>query len=92
MEEQTIKITVSGQVQMVGYRWYAKRQADMLGIRGYVRNLPHGEVQIVACGDKNSLETLMDYLRTGPSRARVDTLKYEPFDNDISLKDFQIRV
>lgn len=92
MEEQTIKITVSGQVQMVGYRWYAKQQADMLGICGYVRNLPRGDVEIIARGDKRSLDTLMDYLRSGPSRARVNTLKYEPFDNDSNLKGFQIRV
>lgn len=92
MAEKTVKIKVSGQVQMVGYRWYAKQQADMLGLRGYVRNLPHGEVEVIARGEETDLKALMDYLRIGPSRSHVTGIQYEPFDGDTGIGGFQIRI
>ncbi|VVC04724.1 Acylphosphatase [Candidatus Burarchaeum australiense] len=42
------KLIASGRVQGVNYRWFVRRQAVALGIRGYVKNLPDGTVEIVA--------------------------------------------
>jgi len=61
----TYKITVKGRVQGVGYRYFIKRKAESLDIKGYVRNDKSGDVQILAEGEKDVLEELMDYCRVG---------------------------
>ncbi|MDZ7821194.1 MAG: acylphosphatase [Candidatus Marinimicrobia bacterium] len=90
MSFQTLKITISGRVQMVGFRWYAKQHADMLGIRGHVRNTSGGRVEILAAGETQALETFMDHLRAGPSRARVDDLKKEESNKKPEQEGFTI--
>jgi len=62
---------ISGTVQMVGFRAFAESRAGMRGITGFVRNLPSGEVEVVAEGDRALLEELLAELRRGPSGARV---------------------
>lgn len=62
---------ISGDVQGVGYRAYARRRAQMLGLRGYARNLADGTVEVVAEGPRESLEHLFTVLRRGPASADV---------------------
>ncbi|MGQ9487769.1 MAG: acylphosphatase [Armatimonadota bacterium] len=62
---------VSGRVQNVGYRAFVLRYARSLGLSGTVRNLPSGQVEVVAEGDEKSLELLLTLLRQGPPSARV---------------------
>jgi acylphosphatase len=63
--------TVVGQVQGVGFRYYVKRHADMLGLTGYVRNLPEGQLEVVAEGKPEELDQLTKLLELGPSGAVV---------------------
>ncbi len=63
---------VSGRVQNVGYRAFVLRYARALGLSGTVRNLPSGQVEVVAEGDEKSLEQLLALLKQGPPAARVD--------------------
>ncbi|MBN2781163.1 MAG: acylphosphatase [Candidatus Marinimicrobia bacterium] len=92
MEDSTVKITVAGQVQMVGYRWFAKQHADLLGIAGYVRNTSRGEVEIIAQGPEDAIRVFMDYLRAGPSRARIDRIVREPFEGECNFQQFSIKM
>ena len=62
---------VKGQVQGVGYRQYAVRQARALGLTGWVRNLHDRSVEVVAEGPEDRLETFTASLREGPSSAVV---------------------
>ena len=62
---------ISGEVQGVGYRAYARRRAQLLGLRGYARNLADGTVEVVAEGPRESLEQLFIVLRRGPTSADV---------------------
>ena len=73
----TYKITVKGRVQGVGYRYFIKRKAESLDIKGYVRNDKSGDVQILAEGEKDVLEELMDYCRVGPSSSIVKSVNYQ---------------
>ncbi len=57
---------VSGGVQGVGYRYYVKGQAKQHGIKGYVRNLPGGEVEIDAEGERSSLGIFITVCKKGP--------------------------
>jgi acylphosphatase len=62
---------VTGRVQGVGFRWWTQQQAKRLGLRGYVRNLADGSVEVQASGSKESLAQLHSLLRRGPSGAQV---------------------
>ncbi len=63
---------VSGRVQGVGFRWMVRDAATRLGVTGWVRNRPDGDVELVACGDATSLAELEAALWQGPPAARVD--------------------
>ena len=78
------RFLVSGIVQGVGYRFFAARAARSLGIRGFVRNLPDGRVEVVATGPEDALRQLEEALRRGPAGALVEgaTLSETALDRD----------
>ena len=63
---------VSGQVQGVFYRAASEAVARRLDLTGWVRNLPDGRVELIACGEETKLKELEQWLRQGPPRARVE--------------------
>ncbi len=68
---------VKGRVQGVGFRYFAERAAADLGLKGYVRNLPDGRVEVYAAGDERSLEELRKQLEEGPRAARVEGVEVQ---------------
>jgi acylphosphatase len=62
---------VSGRVQRVSYRAYARTEALRLGLTGYARNLPDGRVEVLACGGVQAVDALIRWLWLGSPRARV---------------------
>jgi acylphosphatase len=62
---------ISGEVQGVGYRFFAVRMAQRLGIAGFVRNLRDGRVEVYAIADAEQHEDLRHALEHGPNMARV---------------------
>ncbi len=81
---------VKGRVQGVFFRASTQDYALQLGLNGWVRNLPGGEVELVACGSEQQLDTLEAWLHQGPPMASVsqlqaETTEFQPFD------DFSIR-
>ncbi|HBH36446.1 MAG TPA: acylphosphatase [Gammaproteobacteria bacterium] len=72
-----IQCRISGRVQGVFFRDSTRRIARQLGLRGSAVNLPDGSVQVVACGEQQSIEVLKNFLSEGPSRARVDQVSCE---------------
>lgn len=87
-----IRYQVNGRVQGVGYRMWAQAEAVSIGITGYVKNLPGGDVEIVACGILESLVRLESRLKLGPSYSRVDAVRSDPssvFAGD--FESFEIR-
>lgn len=73
---------ITGRVQGVFFRDSTRNVARQLGLRGSAVNLPDGSVQVVACGERESLEALKKFLSGGPSRARVDQLSCEVVEID----------
>ena len=74
----TYRYRVSGRVQGVGYRYFARQSADRLGIAGFARNLADGTVEVVAEGDAAALTAFEDALRSGPSFAEVGNVEKAP--------------
>ena len=71
----TLHIRVGGRVQGVGFRWFVREEARRLGLSGWVTNLPSGEVEVRAGGERSSLERLRRAIQVGPSGASVDRLE-----------------
>jgi len=71
---------VQGRVQGVGYRYYARRQAEALGVSGYARNRPDGSVEVVAEGAPKALEDFETRLRAGPDFASVSGVDSAPIE------------
>ncbi len=68
-------VIVSGMVQGVGYRYFVKRAAAKYGLTGWVKNLPHGEVELEAEGERGRVEALLAELWTGSSYASVRNIE-----------------
>lgn len=68
------EIVVAGRVQGVGYRAYAQRQAERLGLSGWVMNLADGRVRARAEGPREVIETFVRALEKGPPLSRVDSI------------------
>lgn len=67
----TIRLVITGKVQGVFYRQSAKEKATELRITGTVKNLPVGDVEIVATGDREQLHNLITWCKKGPPKAVV---------------------
>jgi acylphosphatase len=85
------RIIVSGRVQRVGYRDWTVRVAQQLGVRGWVRNLRDGRVELLAEGDEEALGALAEALREGPPMARVDHVEAQQASGDKHAKGFTKR-
>ncbi len=62
---------VTGRVHGVGFRYFVVREAQALGLVGWVANVPDGSVRCVAEGPRDRLEALLDRLREGPPSSIV---------------------
>lgn len=82
---------ISGRVQGVFFRSNTKRVADTLGIKGWVRNLSDGRVEVVAEGEKNKIDKLIEFLKKGPIAAKVDDIEMEIQDYKGEFKNFSVR-
>lgn len=69
---------IDGRVQGVFYRASTCDQARALGLIGWVKNLPDGRVEALACGSSEMLAKLELWLRQGPPMARVDNVHIQP--------------
>jgi len=69
---------VSGRVQGVGYRDFARRAARGLGVNGHALNLADGRVEVLACGAPQAMEALLGRLREGPRWSQVSGVEVQP--------------
>ena len=89
-QETSVGLRVRGRVQGVGYRWWAHREAERLGVAGTVRNLPDGSVEVMARGPVGALERLERALRHGPPMAQVEGIEAMPCSLPDDASGFRI--
>lgn len=83
-------INITGKVQGVGYRLSALREAKELGLKGYVRNMPNGSVEILAQGEKEKILKFAQWCKEGPSAAEVTHIKINWSEYADRHNDFKI--
>src|SRR6185503_8170790 len=69
------KFLIKGDVQGVGYRFFAQRAAARHQVMGHVRNCPDGSVEVIAEGSPNAVEEFKKDLATGPQWSRVERVE-----------------
>ena len=84
-------IFVSGFVQGVGFRWYARDIAKELGLLGYVKNLFDGRVEVVAEGKEDILQKFILELKKGSLAENIDGIETQEEDPDDEFTDFRIK-
>ncbi|MBW4888684.1 acylphosphatase [Mucilaginibacter sp. HMF5004] len=70
-----LNITVKGKVQGVSFRMSTKAVADQIGVRGFIKNEPNGDVYIEAEGDDFSIPLFLDWCNDGPTGAVVEAVE-----------------
>jgi acylphosphatase len=70
-------VIVSGRVQGVGYRYQTRSRAASLGVSGWVKNRPDGNVEAAFEGERERVEFLLRWCSEGPSAAYVDEIEIE---------------
>ncbi|MFH1352562.1 MAG: acylphosphatase [bacterium] len=86
--EKSVKLIIKGFVQGVGFRWFVERTARGLGLKGSVKNLPGGSVEIKAKGQEEQLKRLIDYLYDGPGNVSDVEVTY---DAQVDEQNFRVR-
>jgi len=84
-------IFVSGRVQGVFFRKNTFERAKILGLKGWVRNTEDGRVEAMFEGEKENVEKILEWLKTGPPLAKVENVEvnFEEFKGE--FEDFEIR-
>jgi acylphosphatase len=81
---KTVRLIIRGKVQGVFYRATAKDVADLIGVKGWVRNLPDKNVEITATAPEEILQKFIGWCKQGPTKATVDEVVIE----ELELQEF----
>ena len=88
--DRRVHLVIKGRVQGVFYRVSAKKKADELGIKGYVKNLPAEDVEIMAEGPQEKLKEFIEWCKKGPEGATVKTVASVWYIYRNQFRDFSI--
>ena len=86
---ERIRFVVHGNVQGVGYRWFSAKQAALLRLTGFAKNLADGSVEVEVQGSPDQIVSFYERLREGPRSARVTSVSREVLNIDPSETEFQ---
>ena len=90
MKEITLHAFVSGRVQGVWFRQSTKEQALSLGLKGWVRNLNDGRVEVLAAGEEKAVRQLEAWLAKGPELANVAEVISDFSEPEPTLTEFDV--
>ncbi len=86
-----IHLIISGRVQGVFFRHHTNIEANKLGLKGFVRNTPNGDVEVIAEGPEDKLNQLIAFCKKGPDSAEVTDVKIEYQEPKNEFNSFSVR-
>jgi len=86
----TRRIVVRGMVQGVGYRFFCRREAEAMGITGFVKNLLNGNVEVVVEGEVEIIDHFITVLKKGPHLSEVTEVLITDLRYENKYKKFAI--
>ncbi len=72
---KTLRIYITGTVQGVFFRKYIKEKADELNIRGFVRNLDDGRIEVIAEGRDEKVNEMVEACKKGSAHSDVKNIE-----------------
>jgi len=90
MNQTASHIIISGNVQGVFFRKYAKQKADELKLTGWVKNTEEGNVELFAQGDENKIAALIQWCHRGSPKSKVEHVEVKQANADRTLTHFLI--
>ncbi|MFZ5445449.1 MAG: acylphosphatase [Myxococcota bacterium] len=91
MTLRRVHLRITGLVQGVSYRASARDAAHRLGVSGWVRNLPNGDVEALAEAAPERIERFIAWCRRGPEEARVEAVTVTEEASGTPLPSFEVR-
>jgi acylphosphatase len=91
MSYKRVQVIVTGYVQGVGFRMACQRQANSLGVKGWVRNLPDGAVEALFQGPPDAVDAMIAWCYHGPANADVDNVDVRELPVGEPERSFRIR-
>ena len=88
---QRARVRVSGQVQGVFFRDSTRQKAEALGLAGWVRNMPDGQVEALFEGPSEKVEEIVRWCKEGPQRASVENVDTDFESAGGDLEGFEVR-
>ena len=88
--KKAVKIIVQGTVQGVFFRQFVEDHASNLELKGFVRNLTGGEVEIVIEGESENIERFIGFVRKGPEHAQIRHIQVEERKWSGEFKEFKV--
>jgi acylphosphatase len=90
MSDVARRVRVHGRVQGVFFRESARREAERLGVRGWVANRDDGSVEAHLEGEPDAVSAMVAWCESGPPRAHVDSVDVEDAPVE-DLDGFRVR-
>ncbi len=87
---QTVHLLIYGKVQGVFFRETARKVAEKLNIKGWIKNSPDEKVEALVTGEENDVKDFIEWCKKGPERAKVKEVIVSEQTN-ISFPDFQVK-
>lgn len=88
--KKCLHLIISGTVQGVYYRASTQNQAQSLDLKGWVRNLNNGNVEVTAYGEEENLKKLLDWCHQGPKFSKVESIQVNWMEEKSDFKGFII--
>lgn len=88
---QRARVRVSGQVQGVFFRDSTRQKAEELGLAGWVRNMPDGQVEALFEGPSEKVQEIVRWCKEGPQRASVENVDTDFESAGGDLEGFEVR-
>ena len=86
---KTLRVKIKGVVQGVFFRKFIKENADELGVRGFVRNLEDGRIEIVIEGRDEKVNELLEKCKKGPKHSEIKEIEVEEIKHQ-GFQDFKV--
>ncbi len=87
--KKSVRVYIDGTVQGVFFRGFIKQNAERYGVKGFVRNLEDGRIEVFLEGNSNDVNKMIEICKTGPKHSQIRNVevKQERFQD---FKNFKI--
>jgi len=85
-------VNIRGVVQGVGFRYWCRKRAREIGVRGYAANMPDGSVLVAFEGERGLVESFIEELKIGPTYSHVTDIGIDWYDSPKGYDDFNIKL